>query len=98
MSCAHWVQQYFTTPINKIVENLRDYDGKPVKISGEVTEVFGLVVIKYFIVKDKKGDIIVVTKRPLLREGSKITIKGTVQEAISIGDEHPVVVLENKGK
>jgi hypothetical protein len=86
----------FATPINKILENPRDYDGKPVKISGEVTEVFGLVVVKYFVVKDKTGEIIVVTKRPLPREGTKITVKGKVQNAFSIGDKQLIVIVENE--
>jgi hypothetical protein len=83
-----------TTPINKIIEHPRDYSNKPVKISGEVTEVFSLVVVKYFIVKDKTGEIIVVTKKPLPTEGTKITVKGTVQEAFSIGDTQLIVIVE----
>ncbi len=88
----------FATPIKKILENPRDYSGKPVKISGEVTEVFGLFVVRYFVVKDKTGEIIVVTKRPLPREGVKITVNGTVHEAFSIGDKNVVVVVENEEK
>jgi cytochrome c-type biogenesis protein CcmE len=87
-----------STPINKILENPRDYAGKPVKISGEVTEVFSLVVVKYFVVKDKTGEITVVTKRPLPREGTEITVKGTVQEAFSIGDKQLIVIVENEKK
>ena len=86
------------TPIKKILENPRNYSDRPVKISGEVTEVFGLVVVKYFVVKNKTGEIIVVTKRPLPSEGTKITVKGTVREAFSIGDKQLVVVLENEEK
>ena len=88
----------FATPIKKILENPRDYSGKPVKISGEVTEVFGLFVVRYFVVKDKTGEIIVVTKRPLPREGIKITVNGMVHEAFSIGDKNVVVVVENEDK
>lgn len=84
------------TPIRKITENPRDYSNKPVTISGEVTEVFSLIVVKYFIVRDKTGEIIVVTKRPLPKEGTKITINGTVQEAFSIGDKQLIVILENE--
>ena len=84
------------TPINKIIEHPRDYANKPVKISGEVTEVFSLIVVKYFIVKDKTGEIIVVTKRPLPAEGTKLTVKGTVQEAFSIGDKQLIVIVETE--
>lgn len=82
------------TPIKKVLENPRDYSSKPVRISGEVKEVFSLVVVKYFVVKDKTGEIAVVTKRPLPAEGTKITVKGTVHEAFSIGDKQLIVIVE----
>jgi len=84
------------TPIKKILDNPRDYSGKPVTISGEVTEIFSLVVIKYFVVKDRTGEIIVVTQKPLPKKGSKITAKGTVQEAFSIGDQQLIVIMEKE--
>ncbi len=86
------------TPINKILENPRDYSDKTVRISGNVTEVFGLFVVKYFVVKDKTGEIIVITKRPLPGKGTEITIKGTVQEAFSIGDKQLIVIVEDDEK
>jgi hypothetical protein len=85
-----------STPINKIIENPRDYDGKLVKISGEVTEAVGLVVLQYFVVKDKTGEIDVVTKRPLPKEGTKITVEGRVKDAFSIGDKQVIVIVENE--
>ncbi len=88
----------FATPIKKILDNPRDYSGKSVKISGEVTEVFGLFVIRYFVVKDKTGEIIVVTNKPLPREGAKITVNGTVHAAFSIGDKNVVVIVEDVEK
>ena len=51
----------FTTPINKILEDPRNYTGKTVTVSGEVTRVFSLVFVKYFVVKDKTGEITIVT-------------------------------------
>ncbi len=84
----------FATPIKKILENPRDYSGKSVRISGTVTEVFGLIVVKYFIVKDKTGEIAVITSKPLPAEGAKITVNGTVQEAFSIGDKQLIVIVE----
>lgn len=85
-----------STPINKILENPRDYAGKTATISGEVTEVFSLLIIKYFIVKDKTGQIAVVTERPLPNVGAKIVVKGTVEEAFSIGDKRLIVIAEKE--
>ena len=87
-----------STPINKILENPRDYSGKTVKISGEVTEVFGLVVVKYFVLKDGTGEIIVVTKKPLPGKGTRVTVTGKVQEAFSIGDRQLIVIMEDEEK
>ena len=51
----------FSTPIKRIVENPRDYDGKTVTVSGEVRETFSLIIVKYFIVADRTGEITVIT-------------------------------------
>ena len=56
----------------------------------------GLIVVKYFVIKDGTGEIVVVTEKPLPKEGTKITVKGTVQEAFSIGDKQLLVVVENE--
>lgn len=87
-----------TIPINKIIENPRDYSGKHVVISGEVTEVFSLFVVRYFVVKDGTGEITVVTKRPLPRKGTKIRVKGTVEEAFSFGEKQAMVIVEDEEK
>jgi len=83
------------TPIKKILDNPRDYSDKTVTVSGEVTETFSLLVIKYFVVKDRTGEITVVTVKPLPRKGSRITVKGTVQEAFSLGDRQLIVIVEH---
>ncbi|HYQ47858.1 MAG TPA: hypothetical protein VEP69_02225 [Thermodesulfovibrionales bacterium] len=83
-----------STPIKKILDNPRDYSDKTVKISGEVTEVFSLFVVKYFAVKDGTGEIMVITSRPLPRKGSQITVTGKVQEAFSLGDRQMIVIVE----
>lgn len=88
----------FATPIEKILQNPRDYSGKTVTISGEVVEVAGLIFVKYFVVKDKTGQITVITTRPLPRENTEITVKGKVETAFSIGDKQLIVIVENEGK
>jgi hypothetical protein len=86
----------FATPIKRIVENPRDYDGKTVTISGEVKDVFSLIVVKYFIVEDRTGEIAVITQRPLPKKGSKIRIRGEVSAAFSLGQAQAVVILEKE--
>ncbi|MEW6109820.1 MAG: hypothetical protein AB1632_11740 [Nitrospirota bacterium] len=89
---------FLTTPINKILENPRDYSGKTVTVSGEVTEIFSLFVIKYIVVKDNTGEITVITKRPLPKKGTLIRIRGKVEEAFSIGDQQFIVIVEEDKK
>ena len=40
-----------TTKIGDIISHPRDYAGKEVTISGEVTETFSLIFVKYFVVR-----------------------------------------------
>lgn len=85
-----------STPINKILENPRDFGGKQVTVSGEVTEIFSLFVMKYFVIRDKSGEIVVVTNRPLPRKDTKIKVTGKVEEAFSIADKQLIVIVESE--
>jgi hypothetical protein len=84
----------FSTPIGKILADPRAYAGKTVTVSGEVTQIFSLFFIKYFRLKDETGEIVIVTDKPLPKVGTKIRVKGTVQEAFSIGDQQLIVLVE----
>ena len=84
----------FSTPIGKILADPRAYAGKTVTVSGEVTQIFSLVFIKYFRLRDETGEIIIVTDKPLPKVGTKIKVKGTAQEAFSIGDQQLIVIVE----
>ncbi len=84
----------FSTPIGKILADPRAYAGKTVTVSGEVTQIFSLVFIKYFRLKDETGEIVIVTDKPLPKVGTKIKVKGAVQEAFSIGDQQLIVIVE----
>ena len=88
----------FPTPISRIIENPRDYDGKTVTVSGEVAETFAFFVLKYFVLDDKTGTITVITQKPLPRKGAKIRVKGEVKEMFSLGDTQALVIIEDSGK
>jgi hypothetical protein len=87
-----------TTPIDKIIQNPRAYEGKTVTVSGEVTEVFSLLVIKYFVIRDATGEMVVITKKPLPQKGTRLKVKGTVEEAFSLGQNQLIVIVENHEK
>lgn len=88
----------FSTRISRIIDNPRDYDGKKVTVSGEVTETFSFFVLKYFVLDDKSGTITVITQKPLPKKGSKLRVKGEVREMFSLGDIQTLVIIEDSGK
>lgn len=85
-----------SVPISEIQNHPREWVGKTVQISGEVKSAFSLVLYKYFIVRDKTGEIQVVTSKPLPRKGEQIQIEGKVEEGFAIGSE-PRTVIKEKG-
>jgi len=87
-------QGTFATPVKKIVENPRDYAGKTVTVSGEVKEVFGFFFMKYFVVDDGTGEITVVTSKPLPKKGTKVRVKGRVNELFTLGETPTLVIVE----
>lgn len=90
---------YFeTVGIGKVVNNPRDYAGRTVTVSGEVTEVFSFFVVKYFVVADKTGQIAVVSDKPLPKKGTTVKVRGTVREAFALGDQQLLVLVEESGK
>ncbi len=86
------------TKIGDINSHPRDYAGKEVTISGEVTETFSLFFVKYFVVRDSSGEISVVTDRTLPAKGEKIKVKGSVKEAFSLGTKTALVLMETTEK
>lgn len=95
IGACNWI---FTTKIGDILKNPREYAEKDVTISGEVTETFAFLFVKYFTVKDETGEIAVVTNKPLPNKGEHIRVNGIVKEAFSIGDKSLIVLVENSGK
>lgn len=87
-----------TTKIGDITGHPRDFAGKEVTISGEVTEVFSVIIVRYFTVRDGTGEINVVTDRPLPAKGEKIKVKGIIKEAFSLGTQTTLVLVEGVDK
>lgn len=90
--------RFTTTSIGKIVQNPRDYNGKYVTVSGEVTDMFSLLLVKYFTIKDSTGELTVVSSRPLPQKGSKIKVSGVVNASFSLGDRQLLVLVEEGRK
>jgi hypothetical protein len=90
----YYVENLSHTPIGEILANPRNYDEKITTISGEVTDRTSLFIVKYFVLKDKTGEITVVTERPLPVIGSKVRVRGKVKESFALGNEQKLVFVE----
>ena len=90
---------YFSQPhhprIENILSNPKEYEGKVVTIEGEVTERTAFfVVLKFFRVKDKTGEITVVTKKSLPEVRSIVRVKGKIDQVFPVGDQKFLVFVE----
>ena len=86
------------TPIGSIQKTPKDYEGKMLTIKGTVTESVSFMFIKYFKLKDRTGEIMVVTEKTLPAVGNKKTVTGMVNEAFSLGGEQMVVFMEKSAQ
>lgn len=81
--------------IEKVISNPRAYEGKVVTIEGEVTDRTAFFsALKFFRVKDKTGEITVVTKRNLPALKETVRVKGRIDEVFAVGDLKLVVLVE----
>jgi hypothetical protein len=85
----------FSTSVADIQAHPRDYAEQEVTVEGEVKEVFGFFMVKYFTLDDGSGEIGVVTERPLPQRGERIRVTGQVRETFSLGDRTALVLVEN---
>lgn len=91
----HYFSRDSLTPIEKILSHPSEYKEKPVTIEGEVTDRTGFfVILKFFRLKDKTGEITVVTKKTLPEIQSTVRVKGKTDEAFPIGDQKLLIFVE----
>jgi hypothetical protein len=91
----YYFSQTHRTDIDKIVNNPGAYAGKEMAIEGEVmdrTALFG--VLRFYKIKDKSGEMIVVSKKSLPEIRSNVGVKGRIDDAFSLGDQKLVVFVE----
>ena len=84
----------FATKIADIKGDPGKYENKVVTVSGTVDESHNLILVRYYTVNDGSGTISVVTKDALPKEGAKVTVKGTVNQAFKLGDASVLVLIE----
>lgn len=88
------IDEWRSIPVNDILSNPREFEGKNIKISGIVGDPVTLIFVKMYVLGDKTGSIYVITDRILPRKGDKITVNGTVDELLDIGNQKITVFRE----
>jgi hypothetical protein len=83
------------TPIGELLDNPARYDGKTVRVEGEVKESAGGLGLGAYQVRDDTGTLTVVSEKggpP--RSGSKIGVKGRFEALITLGSRSLAVLRE----
>jgi hypothetical protein len=83
------------TPIGELLDNPARYDGKTVRVEGEVKESAGGLGLGAYQVRDDTGTLTVVSETggpP--RSGSRIGVKGTFEALITLGTRSLAVLRE----
>jgi len=88
------VDRFNPVPIENVLANPRDYEGRNITISGKVTDSVSFLVIKAFLLTDSTGQIFVVTDRIIPQKGTQLKVTGTIVETFSLGDQTLTVFKE----
>lgn len=85
------------TPIGTLLDDPGQYDGKIVRVGGQVTESVGLLGYGGYRIDDGTGTIAVATKTGgAPRKGAKVGVEGTFRSAFTLGDQTVAVIEETK--
>ena len=83
------------TPIGNLLNDASRYNGKTVRIKGEVTRSVGAVLAGAYQVKDETGTLTVVSdKGSPPPEKSKIGVKGVFQALVTLGSKSLAILKE----
>jgi hypothetical protein len=83
------------TPIGELLDNSSRYDGKTVRVEGQVQESAGFLGRGAYELKDGTGTLTVVSETASPpRTGSRIGVKGTFQALFTLGVKSLAVLRE----
>lgn len=86
--------------IQSLLDDPGQYDGKTVRIAGEVTQSIGALGLGGYQVNDGTGTLLVVTKAlgSTPRVGARVGVEGTFRSAYTVGSHSGAVLIEAKRK
>lgn len=85
------------TDIKKLLDDPSHYEGKSVRIAGDVTEAVGALGYGVYQVKDETGSLTVVNQSGsggIPRTGARVAVEGTFRSAFTVGSRTVAVLLE----
>lgn len=83
------------TPIGELLNDASRYNGKTVRIRGEVTRSVGAIVAGAYQVRDETGTLTVVSDRGSPPpEKSRIGVKGVFQALVTLGSRSVAILKE----
>src|SRR3954454_9894616 len=85
------------TPIRELLQNSSKYNGKTVRIKGEVKESAGLLGRGAYQIKDDTGQLTVVSETSAPPPtGTKISVKGIFESLFTLGSKSLAVLREQE--
>lgn len=86
-----------TMPIKTLLDDPGRYDGKTVRIAGEVKGAMGALGYGAYRISDGTGTLPVVSETSgAPREGTRIGVEGLFRAALTLGTETAAVVVEKR--
>ncbi len=87
-----------TKPIRELLDDPSRFDGKTVRIAGQVKESIGALGVGAYQVDDGTGTLTVVSKagNGTPRVGAKVGVEGEFRSAFTLGSRTAAVLVEQK--
>jgi len=83
------------TPIGQLLDNASRYDGKTVRVKGEVQQSAGALGMGGYQLKDNTGTLTIVSENATPpRTGSTVGVKGVFQSLFTLGSRSLAVLRE----
>ena len=86
-------------PIRELLDDPSRYDGKTVRIAGQVKEAAGVLGYGAYKIDDGTGTLTVVSQGGgAPRVGAKVGVEGTFRAAFTLGSQSGSVLMETRRK
>jgi hypothetical protein len=73
------------TSINHVLADPSRYRNREVKVSGRVIDSYSVVDRGVYRLRDRSGELWVLSTRGVPRAGARVSVKGTIRDAYNIG-------------